>query len=319
MLDNVSIDSESFHNLAVNDSTISGLSSDMTTAKADIATLKEDAINADSRMDDIEDSIATIESSVSAHNEYDMTFDDETHTLKLWENTDPTVEGAIPKTALVITGTGGGGQVTGSNLAITRITPDTITAKSDSESVLIRYNFYSALADGDTNSITGTAVWRVGSTTVATENNLSQGDKSFNIKPYLNVGTNTVTLAFTDSEGSVATRRWTVTLVNFNITSSFDDFQTYDNDVTFRYTPNGAIDKVIHFKLDGVELGTVANSTTARAMNYTISKRPHGAYLLDVYMTATINDEPVESNHIYKSIVFVDEDNTMPIVSCAVT
>lgn len=319
MLDNVSIDSEAFHNLAVNDSTISGLSSDMTTAKADIATLKEDASNADSRMDDIEDSIATIESSVSAHNEYDMTFDDKTHTLKLWENTDPKVEGAIPKTALVITGTGGGGQVTGSNLSITRITPDTITAKSDSESVLIRYNFYSALADGDTNSITGTAVWRVGSTTVATENNLSQGDKSFNIKPYLNVGTNTVTLAFTDSEGSVATRRWTVTLVNFNITSSFDDFQTYDNDVTFRYTPNGAIDKVIHFKLDGVELGTVANSTTARAMNYTISKRPHGAYLLDVYMTATINDEPVESNHIYKSIVFVDEDNTMPIVSCAVT
>ena len=320
MLDNVSIDAEAFHTLAVNDTTISGLSSDMTTAKADIASIKEDITNADSRMDDIEDSVSAISASVTAHNEYDMTFDDETHTLKLWENTDPTQEGAIPKTALVITGAGGGGgQTAGSNLAITRITPDTITAKSDSDSVLIRYNFYSALADGDTNSITGTAVWRVGSTTVATENNLVQGDKSFNIRPYLNVGSNTVTLAFTDSEGSVATRRWSVTLVNFNITSSFDEFQTYDGDVTFRYTPNGAIDKVIHFKLDGVELGTVANSTTARAMNYIIEKRPHGAYLLDVYMTATINNEPVESNHIYKSIVFIDEENTMPIVSCSVT
>ena len=317
MLDNVSIDADAFHTLAVNDSTISGLSSDMVTAKADIATLKEDAANADTRMDDIENDIDTIKSSATAHNEYDMTFDDETHTLKLWENTDPTEEGALPKTALVITGTGGGGQTSGSNLSITRITPDTVTAKSDTESILIRYNFYSALSDGDTNSITGTAVWRVGSTTVATENNLSQGDKSFNIRPYLNVGPNTVTLSFTDSEGSVATRRWTITLINFNITSSFDDFQTYDGDVTFRYTPNGAVEKTIHFNIDGVEIGTVTNSTTARAMNYTIQKRPHGAYLLDVYMTATINEESVESNHIYKSIVFVDENNSMPIVSCA--
>jgi len=191
-------------------------------------------------------------------------------------------------------------------------------AKSDVESILIQYNFTSVMADGDTNSITGTAVWKVGSTTVATETNLSQGDKSFNIRPYLTVGTNLVTLSFTDSEGSISTRRWTVTLINFNITSSFNDATTYDTDIAFRYTPNGNISKVVHFVLDGEEIDTVTTNTTAKQLTYTIAKQSHGAHLLDVYMTATINDVPVESNHIYKDIIFVDEANTTPIVATAV-
>lgn len=319
LLDNVSIDAESFHTLAVNDATISGLSNSMTTAQSDIATLKEDMGNAEARLDDVEGDIAEIKQAANVQNEYDITYDTTTYELKLWENADPTDPEALPKTSVIIQGGGGGGQSTASTLTITRITPDTVTAKTDAESVLIRYNFHSEMSDGDTNSITGTAVWRVGSTTVATENNLTQGNKSFNILPYLNVGTNTVTLSFTDSEGSIATRRWTVNLINFNITSAFDEFQTYDGDVTFRYTPNGAIEKTIHFVLDGTELGTATTTTTARAMNYTIAKRPHGAYLLDVYMTATINDEAVTSNHIYKSIVFVDESSTTPIVSCSVS
>lgn len=319
LLDNVEIDATELHSLIVNDSAITGLSNSVSTATSDIATLKQDVHNAETRIEKAETEIEKIKTASTSQNEYDITYDTTTYELKLWENADPTDPDALPKTSVIIQGGGGGGQSTASTLTITRITPDTVTAKTDAESVLIQYNFHSEMSDGDTNAITGTAVWRVGSTTVATENNLTQGDKSFNILPYLSAGTNTVTLSFTDSEGSIATRRWTVNLINFNITDSFNDTKIYDADITFRYTPNGAIEKVIHFVLDGTEIGTATTTTTARAMNYIIPKQSHGAHSLDVYMTATINGEPVTSNHIYKSIIFIDESNTMPIVSCAVS
>lgn len=304
---------------AVDESEINSLISTnptVTGIQSSIRSITEDVSNVTSRVDDLDDAVENLRNNITAHNVYDISYNDETNELSLYENADPTDETAIPKTKVIIKG-GSGGQSSGSTLTITRITPDTVMEKSDVESVLIQYNFTSVMSDGDTNSITGTAIWKVGSTTVATETNLTQGDKSFNIRPYLTVGTNTVTLSFTDSEGSISTRRWTVTLINFNITSSFNDATTYDTDIAFRYTPNGNISKVVHFVLDDEEIDTVTTTTTAKQLTYTIEKRSHGAHLLDVYMTATINDTPVESNHIYKDIIFVDETNTTPIVATA--
>ena len=272
----------------------------------------------DGRVDTVETRIEEVAASATAHNTYDMRYDTEKNQLKLFENvSDPDAEGAIPKTTLTITG-GSGGQQTGSTLTITRITPDVVTEKSDATEVIIRYNFRSVMADGDTNSITGTATWRVGSTTVATEQNLQQGDLSFDIRGYLSIGTNLVTLSFLDSEGNQTTRRWTVNLINFDIQSAFDDTLFYDADVAFRYTPNGNVSKDIHFILDGNEIATVTTTSTAKQLTQTIVKQSHGAHLLDLYMTATINNKSVESNHIYKDIIFVDEEATMPIISCPV-
>ena len=51
-------------------------------------------------------------------------------------------------------------------------------------------------------------------------------------------------------------------------------------------------------------------------MAYTIPEQTHGAHLLEVYMTATVNSNAIESNHIYKDIIFYDSTSTVPVIGC---
>ena len=68
---------------------------------------------------------------------------------------------------------------------------------------IIEYSFSSVDNTGDTTGA-GTAVWKVGNTIVAT-NTAAQGNNSFDITEYLNVGANTIRLTITDSFGTLAT------------------------------------------------------------------------------------------------------------------
>lgn len=88
----------------------------------------------------------------------------------------------------------------------------------------------------------------------------------------------------------------------------------YSDEVTFRYTPYGDINKTVHFVLDGKEIAGVETTASGRQMTYTLAKQSHGAHLLKVYMTASINNQDVTSESVYKDIVWVEQGNTTPII-----
>lgn len=112
-------------------------------------------------------------------------------------------------------------------------------------------------------------------------NKAAQGNNSFDITEYLNVGANTIRLTITDSFGTLATKTWTVTIVEFKLESTFDDTLLYTNtDVVFRYTPYGNVNKTLHFILDEKDLGTVETQSSGRIMSYNIPKQEHGSHLL---------------------------------------
>lgn len=52
-------------------------------------------------------------------------------------------------------------------------------------------------------------------------------------------------------------------------------------------------------------------------MTYTLAKQSHGAHLLKVYMTASINNQDVTSESVYKDIIWVEQGNTTPIIGCS--
>ena len=210
---------------------------------------------------------------------------------------------------------GGGGTSDTSTITIERITSaDAIFLLSDP--AIIEYNFTSVDNTGDSTG-DGTAVWKVGSTTVSTTT-ATQGKNKFDITEYLTVGSNSIRLTITDSFGTLSSKTWTVTVVEFKLESTFDDTLLYTNtDVVFRYTPYGNVNKTIHFYLDGEELGTTDTQASGRIMSYNIPKQEHGSHLLKVYMTATINNKNIVSNAIYKDIICVDPANRTPIIGCA--
>lgn len=209
---------------------------------------------------------------------------------------------------------GGGGSTTTSTLTIERITQaDAIFLLGNK--AIIEYTWTSIDNVGDSTGI-GTAVWKVDNTTVSTLT-VGQGRNSIDLTEFLKTGTNSIRLSITDSVGTLSTKTWTITIVDFKLESSFDDTLFYSDEVSFRYIPYGNINKTVHFILDGVELDSVNTTASGRQLSYVLTKQSHGAHLLKVYMTATVNNQAIQSSTIIKDIIWVDPDERTPIIGCA--
>ena len=218
--------------------------------------------------------------------------------------------------SFTITG-GGGGSSESTTITIERLDGSSLVEVKGNP-VNVRFNFSSVDTAGDDTG-DATATWKVGNSIVAT-NTISQGVNSFDISPYVSLGSQKITLSVTDSAGTVAVKTWTVRIIELSLESTFSDTITYPiSEVSFTYTPNGAIEKTIHFILDGEELGTVVTSSSGLPQSYTIPAQTHGSHLLEVYAEAVINDKTITSNHIFKDIIFYDETSTVPVIGCSVT
>ena len=186
------------------------------------------------------------------------------------------------------------------------------------ERVIVKYNFSGEDSAGDTN-LDGTASWKVGNRIVATED-VATGECEFDLTDYVTVGDNKVVLTITHATGAVATKAWTVKIVDVRLESSFDDTKVNDANqpVTFTFTPYGGVNKTIHFLLDGKEIGTKTSSAAAAGLSdsFAIPAQAHGTHLFEVYMTANINGKSVESNHIIKDIIWYDTTSSIPVISC---
>lgn len=217
------------------------------------------------------------------------------------------------KSQFVITGGGGGGTTT-TTLKVERITESPVVVTT-TDKVKIKFNYSSTDSDGE--SVDGTYTWKLGSSIIAS-GALIQGENTFDATEYINIGTQKLILTVTDAAGSVVVKSWTVQKVDVRLESSFNDKITYgvNNSVNFTYTPYGAINKTVHFKLDGVELSSVYTSSSGTLQSYTLPAQSHGAHLLECYITATINGKDIETDHIFKDIIWYDENSDIPVIGC---
>lgn len=249
---------------------------------------------------------------------YDATYDEE-FTYTLWEIENEgkgEEEVRSPKAQFKIQGGGGGGGSTSSTLKIEYVTKSPIVATLQ-DKVVIKYRFSGTDSSGD-EVTEGTATWRVGGRVVATNVAIS-GENSFDVTEYLAVGTQKVNLSITDDAGSLVTKSWTVQKIDVRIESGFNDKLTYPiGKITFDYTPYGAVQKTIHFKLDDREIHTVDTQSSGVPMAYEIPEQTHGAHLLEVYMTTEINGNQIESNHIVKDIIWYDPNSDIPVIGCSI-
>ena len=234
----------------------------------------------------------------------------------LYEIENEGVEGAevkTPKASFTIVGGSGGGG-TSSTLKINYVTTSPLIVTTN-DKVIIKYNFSGTDSGGDIVS-DGTATWKVNGKVVATNTAVS-GENSFDITDYISIGTQKVLLTITDDAGSLATKTWTVQQIDVKIESDFNDTITYPlGEVAFSYKPFGSIDKTIHFKLDGVELPSVETKVSGIPMSYSLPSQAHGSHLVEAYIVAELNNETIESNHIFKDIIWYNASSDVPVIGC---
>ena len=301
-----------------NKSDIATLSNKVSTNETNIGNLTSNATALSSKISELETAVK--EMGDQAGYEYYATYGkttleatgEETDNVFTLYEVDGTAESV--KSQFVITGGSGGGSAAATTLTVTRITASPLTITT-SDKAIIEFNCTSVDADGETVDCSYT--WKKGSTVIMS-GSLVQGLNTFDLTEYVTTGTHKFTLTVTDEGGSMSVKTWTVQMVDVRIESAFNDQRTYTagETVSFTYTPYGAISKVVHFKLDGKELDSVTTTASGLLQSYTLPAQSHGAHLLEAWITTNVNSVEIETPHIYKDIIWVNAESTVPVIGC---
>ena len=132
-----------------------------------------------------------------------------------------------------------------------------------------------------------------------------QGSFTFNVAPFLAVGTNNIELTITDIYTNTRTIKYTVELAAISLTSTFeaDGPVEHTGAISYYCTPVGNVEKKLLYLLDGKVIGSADVSTSGRQVPFTIPAQKHGSHTFEVYFTATISGTKVESNHLVYDLI----------------
>lgn len=110
---------------------------------------------------------------------------------------------------------------------------------------------------------------------------------------------------------------WAVEAVNLGVTDLPDsnwELEPKYGSVTIPYTPIGAWDKTIYFKIDNNEPTGVPTSLNGTTLSYTIPKQTHGVHTLQVWCEGIIEGTTVKTEPYKYVLMFVEQGNNTPII-----
>ena len=210
-------------------------------------------------------------------------------------------------------GGGGGGAVSSYTVTLSNLLPSRVITIPEGTPVNLLLKYSSVDSDGMDDG-PGVGQLLVGGIVRQTFS-VPQGEFPVDVTAYLAAGTNNISVKVTNSENVTKTMTYTITVAAVSLTSSFDASVPYTGSFLFPYTPVGIAEKTVHFELDGSEIGTAIVTTSGRQQSYTISAQSHGAHVLRVWFTCTIEGTTITSNTLYYSIVCTVDGNMTPIIA----
>lgn len=210
-------------------------------------------------------------------------------------------------------GSGGGGGTGGNNATLTVTNTSGWLSKTVAvgASCMISFLWYSTEDELSTGN--GSLKITVNGLVKASMD-IQQGSMSIDVSKYLGIGGNAVKVNVSDVYGNNRTINFSISTISLSLASTFDASVPYTGAIAFTYIPTGSVLKTTHIILDGVEIGTAQTSVSGRQQSFTIPSQTHGAHKLEVYFTAEIDGQTVESNKLYYELICIDRLSTEPII-----
>lgn len=215
----------------------------------------------------------------------------------------------IDDSAVTLPSGGGGGGGSATVTLKNLLDSSTITTAVNGKAIL-KFSFASSETEDD-----GICYIYVGGNLKGTVKIVS-GQNEIDVGHYVGEGTNEIKITCSDIYSNSKSLSYVVNAISLRITSTFDDSQIYQSDVNVRYIPYGAIEKTIHFVVDGMDNTTIV-SETGKQQTYTIPTMSHGSHMLKLYATAIINDVEITSNILLFDIMCVSGTGTTAMISSA--
>lgn len=210
-------------------------------------------------------------------------------------------------------GSGGTGEALSYTITMRNLLESRYITVAEGTAVVLRFNYASVDAEGYDD---GPGIGRVivGSATKQTFT-AAQGVNEIDVTSFLAVGSNTVKVQVENSEGAKKTLPYTITVAAAYLTSNFDTSIPFMGGFQYIYTATGLAEKLMHFELDGVEIGTAVVTTSGRQQSYPFQKQPHGAHTIRAWFECEIEGTTVTSNPLEHHIICLEEGNTTKIIS----
>jgi hypothetical protein len=221
-------------------------------------------------------------------------------------------DGIIESTATVLPSGGGGGSSSASITLVNKLPTTELTVALGGDANLV-FEYSSSETDETTSA---TAYVYIGDTLKKTYT-VYPGENTLNIGDILVEGLNSIKLTVSDIYSNQKSLAFSANAIALKITSTFDDSQIYDGDVTIRYYPYGAISKDVHLVINKADSIISTTSVTGVQQTHIISGDylSHGAHDIEMYLSATIDDVTITSNKLKFCIVAEDAGVTTPIIS----
>lgn len=215
---------------------------------------------------------------------------------------------------VVLPATGGGGGTTTSVVRVTNNNGENTMSVAAGNNVILKFTFTSTENDVPTGN--GTCKILVNGA-VKTTFSVANGElNEVNVKNLLSPGLSTVKVTCMDIYGNSRSLTYTITVVDLTIKSTFDDTLIYKEAFDVRYTPFGiGIFKTVHFLLDNAEYKTVTTTLSGRESAVSFDSLSHGVHTLEIYSTADLDGQSLESNRLKYEIMWADESNATPMIS----
>ena len=311
--------------------TLKSLPTSFNTLSTRVGAIEQDNLN-------IHTSLTSIESWEDivnqAYTDADIRKYDDTSYLRLirdstvnWPATVADMANETKNTYIELPAGGGGGASGGGTAIITRITDASIQVLVNNTCNIS----YKLEARDTSNELVGNgnATWFVGGVQVATStalNIISNNDtttiNTFDISPYLTVGSNNITLQIVVNTGgenaTIVRKTWTVNVINFSLLWSYNEETIFDNGIiSLSWIPYGAgINKTSHIVIDNEEVYTSTTVQSGITQTYSFEHSlTHGVHTCEIYLTATINGQSERTVSQYHDLIVVLPGNTLPIIS----
>ena len=232
--------------------------------------------------------------------------------------------GEVLSTSDQFTG-GGGGSVSTTKVALTRLTANPTVKNGDAVKLSYKYDQVDSTS-GESTGNAGKAIVTIthGANSSTLESIISAGStQDIDVSSYIGVGTNTVRVKVTAGEGEeaqVSTISWTVTVVQLTLTSSFNIATVINRGdaVSIPYALSGSGTKTLRCYVDGVdsEDRTITASSANGSFSINTLNLVHGSHTVQMVAELELaGGSVIKSNSIYYAIGVRESGSKAPIIA----